>query len=139
MISSDWFSRFSALLKRPLASEADVLKLVYSGITQKTYEHVVLRLEIPKDVIGPETTIRNRLKKSARLNSEESERLLRIARVYAVALDLFGSDKKALEWLHRPARFLPDNPPIAPIDLAVRESGARLLEDKLRRIAYGMF
>lgn len=126
------------LLKRDLRSEADVLGLIERGVTEKTYQLVAHRLGLPKDAIGPETTIRNRLRTHARLNADESERLVRIARVYAGALSLFGTAAKALAWMNRPARFVPDKPPITPMALATRDAGVRLLEEKLLRTAHGM-
>lgn len=122
-----------------LDSEADVLGLVEEGISTRAYEAVVVRLKLPKDAIGAETTIRNRLRSSQRLNADESERLVRLLRVYASASKVFGSEEKAVEWMHKARRFIPDKPPITPVDLAGRESGARLLEEQLLRTAHGVF
>lgn len=89
--SSPW-DVLSSLFKMNLHSEADVLRLVESGITCARYRLIVARLEVPIGAIGAETTIRNRLKNAnARLNAEESERLVGNARVYASARSLFGS------------------------------------------------
>lgn len=136
---ASWLDVIGSLFRRSLSSEADILHLVETGVSRGDYLLVTSRLQLPKDAIGAETTIRNRLKQHARLNIEESERLLMIARVYAMAQEIFGSEDKAITWLHKPARYVRDKPPIAPIALAQRDSGVRLLEDKLLRTAHGMF
>ena len=135
---STWLETLGGLFRKQLRSEADILSLVQSGVTDTVYIKVAQRLQLPKDAIGAETTIRNRLKSHARLNADETERLLMIGRVYAMARDLFGSDEKAIAWLHKPARYLQDAPLIAPIELATRDAGVRLLEEKILRTAHGM-
>lgn len=138
-VPSTWLETLGSLFRKPLRSEADILSLVESGVTDTVYTKVSQHLQLPKDAIGAETTIRNRLKSHSRLNADETERLLMIGRVYAMARDLFGSDEKAVAWLHKPARYLRDKPPVAPIELATRDAGVRLLEEKLLRTAHGMF
>lgn len=134
-----WLDVLGSLFKRSLTSEADVLGLIESGVTDKTYRLLVTHLDLPKDAIGADTTIRNRLKNDARLNADESERLVGIGRVYAIAVSLFGSKEKAVAWMHQPAKYLPEKPPITPLALATRDAGVRLLEEKLLRTAHGMF
>lgn len=129
-----------SLFGKKLQSEADVLGLIDKGISTENYQMLVRRLEVPKGAVGAETTIRNRLKnQNARLNTEESERLVGIARVYASARTLFGTEEKALAWMHRPASYLPHKPPVTPMALATRDAGVRLLEEKLIRTAHGMY
>jgi len=135
---STWLETLGSLFRKQLRSEADILSLVRSGVTNTVYTRVAQRLQLPKDAIGAEATIRNRLKSHSRLNADETERLLMIGRVYAMARNLFGSDEKAIAWLHKPARYLRDSNPIAPIELATRDAGVRLLEEKILRTAQGM-
>lgn len=138
-VTGELTHNMTSLLNVSLQSEADILELVGKGIAKADYTRISKRLELPKDAIGAETTIRNRLKTAKRLNLEESERLVMILRVYSAALALFGSNEKALAWLHKPARYLRDHEPVAPIELAKREAGVRLLEEKLLRTAHGVF
>ncbi|MBA2237786.1 MAG: DUF2384 domain-containing protein [Lysobacter sp.] len=136
---SSW-AILGGLFEKELHSEADVLGLVENGISTECYQAIVNHLQVPKGAIGAETTIRNRLKKpNERLNTEESERLVGIARVYASASSLFGTEQKALEWMHRPAKYLPDRAPLTPMALATLDAGVRLLEERLLRTAHGMY
>lgn len=134
---SPWIDHLARLFRRTLTSEADILKLVNSGLSTAIYAKVARHLRLPMDSIGPATTIRNRLKSHSRLNADETERLLMIGRVYAMARSLFGSDERAVIWLHKPARYLLNTPPIAPVQLATRDAGVRLLEEKILRTAHG--
>jgi len=123
-----------------ISGEADLLKLVQSGVSGKRYVVIQTKLSIPKGAVAPETTLRNRIsKKAARLTVDESERLVGITRVFALATELFGDEKAALDWMHRPARLIPGADPVKPIELAVRDSGVRLLEDRIRQTQYGIF
>lgn len=137
-VPASWLETLGGLFRRQLRSEADILSLVQSGVTDTVYSKVAQHLQLPKDAIGAETTVRNRLKAHSRLNADETERLLMIGRVYAMARDLFGSDETAIAWLHKPARYLRGAPPVAPIELAARDAGVRLLEEKILRTAHGM-
>ncbi len=136
----DIWTTIGRVFKRRITSEADVLTLVQSGVPGKVYSRIEIRLSIPKGTVGPETTLRNRLKvRAGRLTADETQRVIGIARVFALATELFGNEKDALEWMHRPAKLIPDRGPVKPIELAVRDAGVRLLEDRIRRTQYGMF
>jgi putative toxin-antitoxin system antitoxin component (TIGR02293 family) len=139
-VAKDLWSIIESIFDFPVAGEADLLKLVESGVPGKRYVVIQRRLSIPKGAVAPETTLRTRIaKKAARLTVDESERLVGITRVFALATELFGDESAALEWMHRPARLIPDSDPVKPIELAVRDSGVRLLEDRIRRTQHGIF
>lgn len=127
------------LLKRQIRSDADLFLLVQRGITGPQYKRFVDLLDLPKDVIGSESTLRRRLEQHGRLNSLESERVVRVTRVYAAALALFGNPKDAIRWLHAPASYVPGKQPISPLGLAKYEVGAQLLERGILRTAHGIF
>jgi putative toxin-antitoxin system antitoxin component (TIGR02293 family) len=98
-----WLETLGRLVRRPLQSEADVLTLVEAGVRGSTYARIATHLQLPQDAIGAATTIRNRLKSQLRLHPDETERLVRIIRVYALALQHFGCETIARSWLHKPA------------------------------------
>ena len=79
------------------------------------------------------TLARRRL--SRKLGADESDRLYRLARVAAQAVDVFGTEDKAATWLRRPNRALNDEWPIRLLDTDV---GTRQVEDTLGRIAHGV-
>jgi len=84
--------------------------------------------------ITPRTLARRKVQ--GRLEPDESDRLLRVARVYRLALGLFESDREAaLAWLSRPNRALSGKPPLR---LATTEVGAREVERLVTRLEHGV-
>ena len=134
------FGRMARLLDIPLASESDAVRLVVAGISTYSYKRVASKLGLSASLVAPESTIRRRLSSNARFSEAESERVVRLTRVYAEAVELFGGDESAaLLWLNTPADYLPDQPAISPLHLSVMDSGARLIESHIRRTAHGIF
>jgi len=84
--------------------------------------------------ITPRTLARRKAK--GRLGPDESDRLLRVSRVYKSALDLFEADRTAaLAWLSRPNRALNGK---TPLQLASTDIGAREVERLVTRLEHGV-
>jgi putative toxin-antitoxin system antitoxin component (TIGR02293 family) len=133
------YAHMSRLLDVKLNSETDAVRLATRGVTTRSYRRVARKLQIPSSLVAPESTVRRRLSANARFTEAESERLIRLARVYAEAVELFGDEDRALQWLNRAETYIPGQPPVTPIRLAVKDSGARLIESHIRRTAHGIF
>lgn len=72
-----------------------------------------------------------------RLDPLESDRALRLSRVYAKAVELYeGNEKAALAWLKRKNRALGNVPPV---DLIKTEIGALQVEHLIGRLEYGVY
>lgn len=78
----------------------------------------------------------NRRRKSRRLDAQESDRLLRYARLYARAEGVLKEAAAARDWLKVPARALDY---ATPLQFAETEAGAREVENLLGRIEHGVF
>ncbi len=85
-------------------------------------------------VVLPRKTLANRRKIGA-LTAEQSDRLIRVARLLANAEETFGSSEKAGLWLRRPTQALGGE---RPLDLLDTEEGAREVENLLGRIDHGI-
>jgi len=85
-------------------------------------------------VVLPRKTLANRRKIGA-LTAEQSNRLIRAARLLAGAEETFGSPEKAGLWLRRPTQALAGE---RPLDLLDTEEGAREVEVLLGRIGHGI-
>lgn len=120
-------------------NRSDAVRLATVGVSTRSYRRVARKLRIPSSLVAPESTVRRRLSTNTRFTEAESERLIRLTRVYAASVELFGDEQQALEWLNTPETFIPRQPPITPIELAAKDSGARLLESHIRRTAHGIF
>ncbi len=79
-------------------------------------------------------TIRHQQKKSGRLSLENSERVVRVARLLNLARRLFAEEAAVAEWFARPAPALGGR---TPYELLDTETGAREIEDTLQGLAYG--
>ena len=97
----------------------------------------------------PRRTLTKRRARRQRLSLEESNRLARFARVLTAAIEAFGGDpsrrgdadtresmRRAAGWLRAPHRALDGEIPLA---LCTTDAGARIVEEALGRIAYGVF
>jgi len=121
-------------------SQFEAVKLVTAGLPvsaiarfQKTSG---LTLDRIKQVIHISEGSFARRKQTGRLSQEESERLLRLSRIYEQTVALYDRDTAgALEWLETPIPALGDQ---RPLDLLETEPGAREVEDVIGRISHGI-
>lgn len=89
------------------------------------------------DVIGiPERTLARR-RVSGRLAPEESERLLRVSRIFDKAVELFEGDRAAaMGWLNTPRPVLDEQ---SPLEYSRTEPGAREVENLIGQLEHGVF
>lgn len=118
------------------------LALAYSveaGLPVSALDHLA-EVVAPEDArfkfrLVPKATLERRRRSTKRLTSEEGDRLARIAKVYAVALDIYHDPDKTRDFLRRPHMML-DNK--APLDVALATGpGADAVINLLGRAAYG--
>lgn len=85
--------------------------------------------------IKPRTLDRRR--REGRLHPDESDRLLRVSRIFGRAMVLFENDLEAArEWLASSKRALGG---AVPLEMAKTEIGAREVEDLIGRLEHGVF
>ncbi|MDA8327248.1 MAG: DUF2384 domain-containing protein [Nitrospiraceae bacterium] len=68
------------------------------------------------------------------LSISESDRLYRMAKIYALAVIVLEDEEMARKWLHRPQRGLGWK---VPIQVIQTEAGAQEVEDLLEKIEFG--
>ncbi|MGH9621035.1 MAG: type II RES/Xre toxin-antitoxin system antitoxin [Bryobacteraceae bacterium] len=90
--------------------------------------------EIAEIVIAPRT-LKHRKARSEPLSREETDRIVRVARIVALAEQVFGVHEKALGWLRLPDERLRGR---TPLSMLRTESGGRLIEDLLWQIDEGV-
>ena len=86
------------------------------------------------ELVLPRKTLANR-RELGRLNPEQSDRLVRLARVFTEAEEVFGAPEKAHRWLRRETTALNGQ---APLHLLDTDEGARMGEALLGRISHGI-
>ncbi|KAF0190553.1 MAG: hypothetical protein FD165_2634 [Gammaproteobacteria bacterium] len=117
----------------------DLAETVAHGLPKKalqaTIKHLTLDSETAKLIsnqLVPPATFKRR---KTRLSPQESERVERLARVYATALDVWDDDDDTRQFLFAPHAMLNQK---RPIDVAFTELGARQIEQILSNIKYGL-
>jgi putative toxin-antitoxin system antitoxin component (TIGR02293 family) len=119
---------------------ADLIKKVKRGLPVSVFDRLKEKLGVPEKSLAVTVNIANRTltrrKKEGRLRTDESERVLRIARLYEKSLDVFEDDHLARQWFKMPAKALGGK---TPLEYADTEPGAQEVEDLLGRIEYGVF
>ena len=126
------------MLGRRVRSVADLRKAVESGLPVQSLD-LVARHVTRSDTdafrlmyrIVPKTTLHRR----QRLNPEESQRLERLARMTALAEDVWEKADLAHEFLTSVQPQLGDE---RPIDLARSDLGTRQVEDLLYKLEYSL-
>jgi len=99
----------------------------FSGLSLETIAHVAC---IPKRTL-------TRRQAEGRLHSDESDRLLRVSRIFELAVDLFEGDVNAArQWLQTPQRGLAKE---MPLEFASTDVGAREVENLIARLEHGVF
>jgi len=123
----------------PARSEQGMVRLVEEGLPTKVINHLIerglTRNEV-FDIIIPLRTWKHRKSRRQPLSREESERVLRAARILARAQAVMGDQASALQWLRAPKRRFDNR---APLQMLSTEAGGRLVEQMLVQIDEGMF
>jgi putative toxin-antitoxin system antitoxin component (TIGR02293 family) len=126
-----------AVLGQPAASEADLARIIVKRIPLRALTHLRQHgfsdSEIQTFVI-PSRTRRHREKRAEPLNVDESDRVIRLARIQTLAEQVFEDEKKANAWLRQPLNILDGK---APLDLVRTDAGARVVEQILAKIDWG--
>jgi len=116
----------------------DLIAAVRHGLPVRAVEHVLdsgrMTLAELDLVVLPRKTLSHR-RKIGTLTADQSDRLMRAARVIAAAEDTFGSQQKAATWLRRPTTALGDETPLSLLDTS---EGALQVENLLGRISHGI-
>lgn len=87
-------------------------------------------------LVIPRRTLARRRAGNELLTVEETDKALRLERIAMQAERVFGDPAKAQRWLRKAKRELGGETPLA---FLASESGARVVEEMLHRIAHGIF
>jgi putative toxin-antitoxin system antitoxin component (TIGR02293 family) len=129
------------VLGRVVRKPDELAELIRKGLPASSVTALAEKLDVGSTTLSetlgiPQRTLTRRLSQRSRLTAAESDRTVRLARVYANAVEMIGDEDKAVEWLHTPNRALRGERPLDQLDTDV---GAREVEDILGRIAYGVY
>ncbi|HVT18184.1 MAG TPA: antitoxin Xre/MbcA/ParS toxin-binding domain-containing protein [Thermoanaerobaculia bacterium] len=127
------------ILHEELGSSLDLTAWIRRGLPYSSLESLRKRFRLRRTEISsalglPQRTLARR-RQERRLSPAESDRLVRMARIAAMAVAVLGTEDKASLWLHRPNRALGGEMPLALLDT---DLGAREVEQVLGRIEQGI-
>jgi len=126
------------VFKRRIATLDELRKTAKAGLPYASLEALINKFGLGREEAAaalhlPQRTIARR-KKERKLQADESDRLLRFARISAQAADTLGSEEKAAQWLRRSNRALGNQTPLEILDSDI---GTKQVEEVLGRIAHG--
>jgi putative toxin-antitoxin system antitoxin component (TIGR02293 family) len=131
---------FVAFLGLVTSDTAALRELIRRGLTYRSWDRFVESTGLPREMviqvvqITPRTLARR--KDEGRLRPDESDRLVRAARVFSLAVGLFDGDLEAARrWLNHPLPALGGS---TPWDYAATEIGAREVENLIGGLEYGI-
>lgn len=123
---------------RAVSSARDLELAVQEGLPSESVEVTIDRI-FPHDPtiryqIVPRATFARRLKNGQRLSPAESEKLQRVARVFAMAIDVWDNEEDAREFMAKRHPMLEDR---TPFEASLSDIGAREVESILGRLLFG--
>ncbi len=129
------------VLGKTIKNADELRHLIRKGLPAGSITALAEKLHIGNSVLSrklgiPQRTLTRRLSQALLLTPAESDRTVRMARVYANAVEMIGDRQKAIDWLSTPNRALGGERPFDQLDT---DTGARIVEDILGRIAYGVY
>lgn len=131
---------YVSLLGLRLQDPIRIAKRVEGGLTFQALERFQKNTQLSTsdlaDVVSIKLRTLHRRKDQGRLEPEESDRLLRVSRIFGKALELFEGDADAARrWFSTPLAGLGGEPPIF---LARTDVGAREVEALIDRLEHGV-
>ena len=119
----------------------DMIEKIKEGLPAEAAVALSASLDLPLKAIAKiadisESTLARRRKKKGRLKADESDRIVRIARLRDRTVEVFEDEQRANRWLKTPLRALDDH---SPLKYAESELGAQEVMNLLGRIEHGVF
>jgi putative toxin-antitoxin system antitoxin component (TIGR02293 family) len=122
------------------AARVDLLEEVERGLPRRAYEAVSEALEltpVEEDrLLQVSLRTRARWKKHARIDPATSDRLVRLARILALAVLVLESRANAVAWLREPSDSLGGRSPLAAV---ASDPGAEKVSNMLYQMEHGIY
>lgn len=125
-------------LGKQIHSDRDLEKLVIAGLPGESVKIVVDRIypNSPNHYyeVVPRSTLNRKLNDGSPLTLQYSEKVERLARIYAFALEVWDSEEDAREFMTKKHPMLDDRTPFA---ACMTELGGKQVEQILGRLLFG--
>jgi len=132
------------LERKPVHAKAkhphELIRRIQKGLPFSDLKALQTQIDVPLEQLAGKLSISRstlqRRKTNGRLSPDESDKVMRFARLLEHATDVFGDIDKARAWLKHPQYGLGG---AVPLDYAETEIGAREVDNLLGRIDYGVY
>ncbi|MGH8093733.1 MAG: type II RES/Xre toxin-antitoxin system antitoxin [Chthoniobacterales bacterium] len=129
-------AKVAAMAALPPLAQVETIR---QGIATQVFEQIATAIGVGKETLARKLNINAqtlRKRKSRTLSADEAEKSLRVARVFAFAADVLGSDDEARSWLNQEIPALGGK---RPLDLLDTDVGAYEVTNLLGCIKWGMY
>lgn len=129
------------VLHRRVGTAVELVSATRAGLPSEVLDVLSAQLHLTRGAVGQvlgisARTLSRRAGQSATLTAAESDRVVRLARIVAQALETLGTQEKVAQWLMTPNRAMAGERPFDRMDT---DAGAETVATVLGRIAYGVF
>jgi putative toxin-antitoxin system antitoxin component (TIGR02293 family) len=134
-------AKTAAFNPRDLKDHIKMAELVDRGVSVQVALDLARHLGISQEQLSdliylPKRTLHRRIEQDEVLKQDESERVLRLFRLYSRAVEVFADEERAARWFSSRPKALGGK---TPLEFMKTEPGARWVEEVLGRIEHGVF
>ncbi len=129
-------AKAAALAALPPLAQIEIIR---KGVATQVFEQIATAIGVGKETLAAKLNINAqtlRKRKSRMLSADEAEKSLRVARVFAMASEVLGSEDEARQWLNDQIPALGGK---RPLDLLDTDVGAQQVTNLLQCIKWGMY
>lgn len=129
-------AKVSAIAALPPLAQVETIR---QGIATQVFEQIAAAIGVGKETLARKLNINAqtlRKRKSRMLSADEAEKSLRVARVFAFATEVLGSENDARYWLNQNIPALGGK---RPLDLLDTDVGTQEVTNLLGGIKWGMY
>ena len=117
-----------------------IIEQLRAGLSPSVIDVITKKLDMSVDSLLrelklPRSTLKSRQVSGKKLSTLEAERMVRVARLFKRAVEVFEDEEDARNWLKRPLRALGGKSPLSFLDIG---PGCDLVDAELKRIEYGI-
>ena len=134
--SSSIPAKVAAIAALPPLAQVETIR---HGIATQVFEQIATAIGVGKETLARKLNMNAqtlRKRKSRMLSADEAEKSLRVARVFAFATDVLGSEDEARSWLNQEIPALGGK---RPLDLLDTDLGAHEVTNLLNCIKWDLY
>ena len=128
-------------LKQRSGSILEEVQEIKKGLPAKEFSQIQKRLHVSQKSLAEtihitQRTLSRKLKANTKFNTVDSDQLVRVRRLFDLAVTTLSSNQEAQNWFSKPNIALGG---VSPLKFSDTEVGGREVENVLLRIRYGVF